>query len=51
MASTRVLATVLSKVDMQWVVDHDYSLEGELASVVETRRLELQRTEKPSVGL
>ena len=50
-ASTRVLATVLSKADMQWAVYHDYSLEGELASVVETRRLELQRTEKPSVGL
>tara|TARA_B100000405_G_scaffold110455_1_gene77067 strand:+ start:592 stop:1542 length:951 start_codon:yes stop_codon:yes gene_type:complete len=50
-ASSAVTATVLSRADMQWAVDHDYSLEGELASVVETRRLELQRTGRPSVGL
>ena len=50
-AASAVTATVLSRADMQWAVDHDYALEGELASVVETRRLELQRTGRPSVGL
>jgi CRP-like cAMP-binding protein len=50
-AASAVTATVLSRADMQWAVDHDYALEGELANVVETRRLELQRTGRPSVGL
>ena len=36
-----VSATVLSKADMQWAVDHDYSLEGEIRSVIEARRAEL----------
>ena len=40
-AVTRVTATVLSKSDMQWAVDHDYSLESEIQSVIQKRTEEL----------
>jgi protein serine kinase H len=34
-AVTRVTATVLSKSDMRWAVDHDYSLDGEALEAAE----------------
>ena len=40
-AVTRVTATVLSKSDMRWAVDHDYSLDGEIQSVIRMRTAEL----------
>lgn len=43
-AVTQVTATVLSKSDMQWAVDHDYSLESEIQSVIEKRTAELAGT-------
>ena len=42
-AKTPVAATVLSRADMQWAVDHDYSLENQIEEVIQKRREELSQ--------
>jgi serine/threonine protein kinase len=42
-AKTPVAATVLSRADMQWAVDHDYSLENQIEEVIQKRRQELSQ--------
>jgi CRP-like cAMP-binding protein len=43
-ATSRVTATCLTKSDMQWAVDHDYSLENQIDEVIAARTAELSLT-------
>ena len=43
-ATSRVTATCLTKSDMQWAVDHDYSLENQIDEVIAARTAELSMT-------
>ena len=43
-ATSRVTATCLTKSDMQWAVDHDYSLENQIDEVIAARTDELSLT-------
>jgi len=41
-AVTRIVATVLSRAEMQWAVDHDYRLDSEIQAVIKSRQMELR---------
>jgi hypothetical protein len=43
-ATSRVTATCLTRSDMQWAVDHDYSLENQIDEVIAARTAELSLT-------